>query len=78
MPNNLFWLVHSNDNDIIVFIQPAGDIVTARMKAMLAGLLGEFTEGHQLDDEMAKKVPKQMVGRALSRKDATALLKKMA
>jgi hypothetical protein len=32
---------------------------------------GEFQEGHELDDKTAKKVPKAMIGRVLSRKEAT-------
>ncbi len=58
-----------------VIIQPAGDIITARMRAMLAGVAREFQEGHELDAKTAKKVPKGLIGRALSRKEATALLK---
>jgi hypothetical protein len=71
----LFWLVFKTD-DISVIIQPAGDIITARMRAMLAGM-GLFQEGHQLDDKTAKKVPKKMIGRVLSRKEAKLLLKKL-
>ena len=41
-----------------VIIQPAGDLITARMRATLAGVAGEFQEGHELDAKMAKKVPK--------------------
>jgi hypothetical protein len=64
----LFWLVFKTD-DISVIIQPAGDIIAARMKAMLAGM-GLFQEGHQLDERTAKKVPKKMIGRVLSRREA--------
>jgi hypothetical protein len=38
---------------------------------------GDYREGHMLDDKIAKKVPKKMIGRALLRNEATALLKKM-
>jgi hypothetical protein len=72
----LFWLVFKAD-DISVIIQPADHIIEARMRAMLAKVPGEFQEGHELDDKTAKKVPKGMIGRVLSRKEATALLKKL-
>ena len=64
--------------DISVFIQPAGHIIEARMRAMIANVPGEFQEGYELDDKTAKKVPKRMIGRVLSRKEATALLKKLS
>jgi hypothetical protein len=47
------------------------------MRAMLANVPGAFQEGHELDDKTAKKVPKDMIGRLLSRKEATALLRKL-
>jgi hypothetical protein len=47
------------------------------MRAMLANTPGKFQEGHKLDDKTAKKVPKRLIGRVLSRKEATALLRKL-
>ena len=73
---SLFWLVFKAD-DISVIVQPANDIITARMKAMLGGIEGKFQEGHQLDAKTAKKVPKAQIGNILSRAQATALLKKL-
>jgi hypothetical protein len=49
----------------------------ARLKAALAGIEGEFQEGHALDAKMAKKVPKGQIGKPLTRKQATALLKRL-
>jgi hypothetical protein len=72
----LFWLVFKA-KDISVIIQPADHIITARIRAMLADVPGEFQEGHRLDDKTAKSVPKAMIGRVLSRKEATALLRKL-
>jgi hypothetical protein len=63
----LFWLVFKA-KDISVIIQPAGHIIEARMRAMLADVPGEFQEGPELDDKTAEKVPKGMIGRVLSRK----------
>jgi hypothetical protein len=62
---------------ILASVQPAGHIIEARMRAMLANVPGEFQEGHELDDKTAKKVPKAMIGRVLSRKEATAILGKL-
>jgi hypothetical protein len=74
---HLFWLVFKNGKDLSVIIQPAGAIVAARLRALLAGIEGEFQEGYELDAKTAKKVPKGMIGRVLSRKEGTALLKKL-
>lgn len=73
----MWWLVFKNGKDLSVIIQPAGAIIAARMRALLAGVEGEFQEGHELDAKTAKRVPKGMIGRVLSRKEATALLKKL-
>ena len=75
--SQLFWLVFKMDGDITVFIQPAGALGMARLKAALAGIEGEFQEGHELDAKMAKKVPKAQIGKPLTRKQASALLKKL-
>ena len=74
--SGLFWVVFKAD-DISVIIQPTDHLITARMRAMLANVPGEFQEGHELDDKTAKKLPKGMIGRLLSRKEATALLKRL-
>ena len=57
--NKLFWLVFKKGGDITVFIQPAGALGMARLKAALAGIDGEFQEGYALDAKMTKKVPKR-------------------
>jgi hypothetical protein len=75
---HLFWLVFKKKGvDITVFIQPAGALGEARLRAAIAGIEGEFQEGHELDDKTAKKVPKGQIGEPLARKEATALLKKL-
>jgi hypothetical protein len=74
---HLFWLVFKDNKDITVIIQPTGSIIAARMRALLAGIEGEFQEGHELDAKTAKKVPRAMIGRVLSRKEAKTLLKKL-
>ncbi len=75
--NQLFWLVFKQGNGVAVFIQPAGDLITARMRVALAGMDGEFQEGHELDAKIAKRMAKDQIGKILSRKQATALLKRL-
>lgn len=75
--NDLFWLVFKQKNDVVVTIQPAGHIITARLRAMLGGVEGEFQEGHRLEDNIVKKIPKAQIGKILSGKEARTLLKKL-
>jgi hypothetical protein len=77
MVGSLFWLVFKQGSDLAVVIQPAGDIITARMRAMLAGVAGHFQEGHALDANTARKVPKAQIGKSLSRAQAATLLNKL-
>jgi hypothetical protein len=44
--------------DISVIIQPAGHIIEARLRAMLAKVTGEFQEGHELDDKTVQESAK--------------------
>jgi hypothetical protein len=73
--SKLFWLVFKNGGDITVFIQPAGALGEARLRAAIAGVEGEFQEGHELDAKMTKKMPKGLIGKTLTRRQAAALLK---
>jgi hypothetical protein len=57
-----------------VFLQEASALIFARLEASFAGFKGEFVAAHVLDARSAKKVPKQMIGRALSLREASALL----
>jgi hypothetical protein len=75
--NTLFWLVFKKGDDITVFVQPAVGLAMARLKAALAGIEGEFQEGHELDHKMARKVLKTQIEKPLTRKQAAALLKKL-
>ena len=58
----LFWLVYGKADDITLLIQPAGSLVFARLKAAMAGMDGEYQEGYELDDKMARKAPKKLIG----------------
>jgi hypothetical protein len=73
----LYWLCYQHNNQISVVIEPAPSLIHARMRASLDGLNeGTFTEGHELDRRTEKQVPKAMIGRRLSQKEATRLLAK--
>jgi hypothetical protein len=58
-----------------VTIQRAHTVIAARMRAGVAGVQGNFVEGHLLDAKTAKKVPPNFIGRPLTTSEATALLK---
>lgn len=75
--DDLFWLVFKRKVDVVVLVQPANDIITARMRAMLSGIEGEFQEGHRLDAKTACKVPMSQIGKALTAREARTLLKKL-
>lgn len=70
----LYWIVHKVDGQPVVFIQEATGAELARLKASLAGFGGEFSEMHELPDAVARKVPKRMRGRPLTRSEAAGLL----
>ena len=75
----LFWIVHEIDGKRRIFIQEAGALITARIKASIAGFDdGEFVEAHALDAKTARKVPKKMIGRVLSPREVSALLKRLS
>jgi hypothetical protein len=73
----LFWLTFKTNRRKEVFIAEAGSLGLARMKAGVRGQKGEFQEGHQIDSKTAKRIPKQMIGRTLSREEAERLLKRL-
>ena len=56
----LVWLVHEIDG--------------ARLLAAFDGFGGSFLEAHPLDAKTAKKIPRKMIGRALTTDEAAALL----
>lgn len=71
----LFWIVHETEAGKRVFIQEAGDLLMARLKASMAGFEGKFVEGYELEPKMA--VPEKMRGRPLTADEAARLLKRM-
>jgi hypothetical protein len=75
----LFWLVHEIDGKRRIFLQEASTLITARIKAAIAGFDdGEFVEAHTLDKARARKVPKAMIGRVLSDRELKELLARMS
>jgi hypothetical protein len=71
----LFWIVHEVDGKRRIFIQEAGTLIFARLRASRAGFdEGTFVEAHKLDAEIAKKIPKTMIARVLSPSEVNALL----
>lgn len=54
----LFWIVQEIEGERRVFIQEAGSLIFARLRAAIAGLGGKFVEAHVLDDKRAQRVPK--------------------
>jgi len=73
----LYWLCYRHNNQISIVIELGASFIHARMQAALAGLdEGTFTEGHELDSETEKQVPKAMIGRRLTQGEAKRLLTK--
>lgn len=74
---SLHWLSYRvGDHPLGVIILDASDLLHARFRANLEGLDhdAEFAEGHELDDEYAAVVPKNMIGRMLSPDEARKLI----
>ena len=71
----LFWLAFKTKRDTEIYIVEAAHLMMARIKASMAGQQGEFESGIQLDAEIAKKIPVEWIGKALSRASAQRLLK---
>jgi hypothetical protein len=73
----LFWIVHDVDGERRVMIREDTNVFFAQVKAAIDGFGGTFVESHQLDAATAKKIPKRMIGRALTAAEAAALLDKI-
>lgn len=69
----LFWLTYSGPT---VFISDSGG-EPGLIKASIAGLEGRPDEIIPLDAKTARKVPKKMIGKVLSGKEARELLKRI-
>jgi hypothetical protein len=74
----LWWLVFRADEGPFVVIQRGASLIHARMAAAIAGFeTGPFSEGHQLDGKTIRKIPKSLIGKPLSQRQARQLLSKI-
>jgi hypothetical protein len=74
----LFWLCYRHNNQTSVVIQLGASITHARMRAAFVGLEeGTFTEGRELDGKTEKQIPKGMIGKRLTQREAKRLLGKL-
>jgi hypothetical protein len=75
----LFWLNyryrHPNGRPAGVVVIESAGLLHARLKAALAGADREleFVSGHQLDEESARQIPANMMGRLLDDGDLRKL-----
>jgi hypothetical protein len=77
---SLYWLTYRSGGHVLgVIILEATDLLHARFRANLEGLDrdADFSEGHELDDERAAAVPKDMIGRMLTPAEAARLIERM-
>jgi len=63
----LFWIAHREGEDPHIMVVEASALLMARLRASIAGLKGGYAEGYQLSPSMARKVPKRLTGRPLSK-----------
>lgn len=70
----LFWMAYTGEPRVFI-ADTAGEI--GMLKASMAGMKGRPVEIHMLDQKTERKIPKAMLGRALSQREAKALLKKI-
>jgi hypothetical protein len=73
----LFWIAHREGDEPHVMVAEGNALLFARLRALIAGLKGQYVEGHQLTPAMARKVPKRMVGRPLSKAEAAQLITRL-
>jgi hypothetical protein len=74
----VYWLCYQSEQGVCVVLRDASCMVHARLAVALGNLEpGPFTEGHQLDEKMSRRIPKQMIGRCLSTCEAQQLLKRI-
>jgi hypothetical protein len=74
----LFWLVHEIDGERRVMIREDSTLIFAKVKAAIDGFGGVFVEAHQLDAKTAQKIPRKMIGRALTADEAAKVLDRLS
>ena len=71
----MFWLAYDKGGRRFIVIEQASTLIFARMLAAMKDLeKGTFIGGFALDNEVAKDVPQDMIGRALPLSEAEKLL----
>ena len=73
----LFWVAKIENGETTYFLQEASTQLYASLRASIAGQKGNPVESIELDAKTARKVPKKMVGRVLSQREAETLLARM-
>jgi hypothetical protein len=75
----LFWLVFDTDDGRVIVLQPASTLIFARMSALVNRLVeGKFVEGFELEQAHIKRVPKRLVGKAITASQAEGLLRRLS
>ena len=73
----LFWIAKTHDGKQTYFIQEGSTALFASLRASIAGHEGTFEEAIELDAKTARRVPRKMIGRVLTQREAEVLLRRM-
>jgi len=75
----MWWLVYHRATKTEVIIVKASSLIQARMRASIAGLDegASFHEGHELHTAMARRVPRDSIGKMLTSRQAQRVLTKL-
>jgi hypothetical protein len=60
---------------VCVILQAASSLIHARLVAAMNHDPGTFTAGHELEKKHIRRIPKKMIGRCLSTREAQRVLK---
>jgi hypothetical protein len=71
----VFWLAYDTPEGVCVILQPALSLIHARLVAAVNHEPGTFSEGHELQRKHIRRIPKKMIGRCLSTREAQQVLK---
>ena len=74
---SLFWIAKIADGETTYFLPEANTPLYASLRSAIAGHDGKPTDIIALDAKTARKVPKKLIGRILTQREAEALLKKL-
>jgi hypothetical protein len=72
---SVFWLAYDTPEGVCVILQPASSLIHARLVAAINDEPGTFSEGHELQNKHIRRIPKKMIGRCLSTREAQRILK---